>query len=430
MNELTNEVAPKAPWFEKPEYVLRDDRLAALRHRFEILNRRATKLGVEPVRLTVVSSELRQVFARDAIGELEPVEGVFVKWHTVRVEGPTPKLAGYTFVATLQATEAGNIIRAVPGADNLPELFRTVKPCCDHCRLERRRNETFIVRHDCGSYKQVGRQCIADFLGQGNPALIAATLELTLDANLSAASEDNDGEGSEGGGRQERYYGTDAVAAIAAQAVLQFGWCSKAKAELSNVRSTCSRVFGYLNPPPASRGNRYSNEPKLEKPTDEAKALAIAAREFVIAEYEGKADLSDFQHNLLTVAKLSVVEGNQFGLACYLVQHYRGEQGKRAEAAKWTASHVGTVGVRARKVALTLVWQTSFDTDFGRKTIFKFRNADGCQIVWKSSSGVELANGAEIVADFTVKAHGDYKGTLQTEVSRLKIVEEKACAAV
>jgi hypothetical protein len=437
-NTTTTETpAQQTSWYDKPEYTVREDRLAGLQHRIDIMNRRAAKLGITPIQIVPVSEELRKVYRPSltyaADGCMEEVPGVLAKWITIRIVGETPKLAGYEFVATLQRTEAGNIIRSVPGADNVPTMFRDSKPCCDHCKLQRNRVETFIVRHESGVYKQVGRQCIADFLGKGDPKLIAAQAEHIIEACLAAASEDdNDGEFMGRGSNRPRYYSTEAILALSAQAIIQFGWFSKRTAQEKNCTSTVSRVYEYVNPRP--QGKSYRKVEKLEKPTPEANALAQTARQYIIDTYSAKEEtLGDFEHNLLTIARLNEIEGDQFGLACYLVQHYRREVEKVEIARKSNnvnSKHIGQPKDRIRGLEVTFVWEHSFETQFGVKTMHKFNDAEGNVLLWSTTSGATVKDatgdralmiGDVVKVTFTIKEHGEYRSIKQTEITRLKV---------
>lgn len=82
------------------------------------------------------------------------------KFHEVEVDG-TVKANGWRFVATLEHSEKyGNIIRSAVNEDELavPEFYRTCKCTCDHCKTNRRRNETFVIyNEEDDDWKQVGR---------------------------------------------------------------------------------------------------------------------------------------------------------------------------------------------------------------------------------------------------------------------------------
>src|SRR3972149_3916096 len=83
------------------------------------------------------------------------------------------------------------ILRNVPG-ETLPESWRRADQKCDHCGLIRKRNETFVVRHEDGTLKQIGRQCIADFLGHKGPEGMLAAAEYLFSADGAACGAEDD----------------------------------------------------------------------------------------------------------------------------------------------------------------------------------------------------------------------------------------------
>src|SRR6188474_1381037 len=76
--------------------------------------------------------------------------------------GEFPRANGWTFVAKIEHTVAGNLISCAPG-ETLDESYRTAKAHCDHCNTQRGRTETFVIRSPEGELKQIGRNCLADF---------------------------------------------------------------------------------------------------------------------------------------------------------------------------------------------------------------------------------------------------------------------------
>jgi superfamily I DNA/RNA helicase len=51
------------------------------------------------------------------------------------------------------------------GEEAVPEKYLRDPENCEHCKKRRKRNKTFILKHEDGTYKQVGSDCIHEFLG-------------------------------------------------------------------------------------------------------------------------------------------------------------------------------------------------------------------------------------------------------------------------
>jgi superfamily I DNA/RNA helicase len=51
------------------------------------------------------------------------------------------------------------------GEEAIPEKYQRDPENCEHCNTRRRRNNTYILKHENGSLQQVGSKCIHEFLG-------------------------------------------------------------------------------------------------------------------------------------------------------------------------------------------------------------------------------------------------------------------------
>ena len=133
--------------------------LARLQAEVETMNRRAEKIGVKPLVLTVhsMTTETRR----------HQVTGVEyqVEWANVSLEGEAPVLNGWRLIARKTPVVTGeqgqekveNLIQTVP-SQSCPIDYRFSGMDCDHCHTERRRNDTFILRHEDGRHAQVWLQ--------------------------------------------------------------------------------------------------------------------------------------------------------------------------------------------------------------------------------------------------------------------------------
>jgi len=144
---------------ERPVYEIPAHNLPTLQSKLDEMNRRAAKLGCEPTVLKIVG-EFDVERKREGTGIKYSV-----KYLRVEVAGQTPKLNGWQLMAAIERQESGeNLVRCVPGK-TVPESYRNTDTHCDHCNTIRFRKEVFVLQHDDGRWAQVGRPCIADFLG-------------------------------------------------------------------------------------------------------------------------------------------------------------------------------------------------------------------------------------------------------------------------
>ena len=166
---------------ERPVYEIPAHNLPALQAKLDEMNRRAAKLGCEPTILNVVG-EFEVTRKREHTGIKYKVRMV-----KIVVVGQTPKLNGWQLMAAIERQESGeNLVRCVPGK-TVPESYRKTDTHCDHCKTVRYRKEVFVLNHDDGRWAQVGRSCIADFLGHVSVENICGRAALAAGAATGCA---------------------------------------------------------------------------------------------------------------------------------------------------------------------------------------------------------------------------------------------------
>jgi hypothetical protein len=388
-------------------YVIPDRNFGEFQFRIAKLAKRAARLGVGEI--TYSSEERSRTDAKTGRVYLS---------HAVTLTGAAPKLAGWTFVATLQhAGEAGNILRAVPGAE-VPESFRTAAPNCDHCKAARMRRETFLVKSDAGELKQVGRQCVADFLGHADPQKIASLCEIW--AEVGGLCEDAEGEDWRSGGRARERWDLLRFLTCTACAMRNYGWISRTKARESNdplVKATASHAFSIMSP-----SRDQANDPKFPRTNAEDAAEADRALAWFEAEILPKEAKSDYEHNLSVISRMPSIDPKAFGLAASLIMIHRRAVGAALELGKRAAvsQHFGEVGKRA-EFTLTVTMIREFESNFGVTKLHKFLDAQGNEAVWFASRE-KLRQGSTYVVKATVKAHNARDGVKQTVLTRCTVI--------
>lgn len=116
-------------------YKIPSQNLPALKAKFEKLGRRAKRLGLPVPTFTEIKTE--RVEKDDG--------GVYLLHHiTVNPGVAVVKVAGWQFVAVIQHTEEGNIVRKVTDVE-IPEKYRNTSNYCDHCKVKRERKDTYVL---------------------------------------------------------------------------------------------------------------------------------------------------------------------------------------------------------------------------------------------------------------------------------------------
>jgi hypothetical protein len=383
-------------------YTIPTQNLATVQEHVARLNRRAARLGKEPVVLTIGEPRAIEVYS-DRLQR--KVVRTFVD---VSVAGSPPKLNGWSFIAAVEVFDDLNLIRAVPG-EVIPQHYRTTGSQCEHCNTARRRKDVFVLRHEDGRLVQVGRQCIRDFLGHVSADEVAA--RATYLASLDELLRDAEGSESLTGERHEDLLH---FLTYTAAAIRNFGWVSKGQARDTGKLPTAEIVSIALRVDP---GHRDYIEVE-----DADRALAQAALDWAQA-IPGTTE-NDYLANVAAVARQGFIATRAFGIAASIISAYNREQSRKIEAKvrqeKGAAStFVGTVGTRSDFV-LTVVRVLELSGVYGVTFLHLFDDAEGNQFRWFASSE-RLDQGKTVVLKGTIKAHEDYKGIKTTVLTRCKV---------
>jgi len=413
-----------------PVFLIPNENLVVLQAKVAKLNKTAAKLDCEPITLAYEPAE-------DIIIEHGENKGEVIERTYVAVKGSTPKLAGWSFVATLEhdEDEQGNrdsIIRRIPTFEGEVDLsaYRNATPeNCDHCHTKRYRNDTYIVQHEDGTLKQVGSNCLKDFLGHGNPAAIARFCEHIA----SLFEEFGEGEEYEGfnGPSFERRIQTDFFMSHVACMIRENGWTSRGVARETGKLATADQAEGNIR---AERKQEKENGiPAWTSPEDQDIATAEKAIAWVrnLTEEEiTPTDRSDYLYNLYTVVKKDSIRYRQAGIAASAISaQARAEQRelqRKADAEGRLDEFIGEI--KERRIFKFRVERVfSYESDYGYDTYYKniLRDETGAALIWNGSYGLE--QGSTYQGKFTIKDHRESKYGKQTFINRphgLEIIEE------
>jgi hypothetical protein len=409
--------------------------LPILQERIAKLNKRAAKLNCAPITINVLGSKEVAIKDRSLSGfEVEDNIVGYRKVYELTVTGQAPKINGWEFIAVIQPVldesgkNMGNILRNVPGASvEVPVQYRTTGNNCDHCHTERRRNETFILHSDQGETKQVGRNCLRDFLGHTSPEVYASIAQMLLDAADFAGDSERDEFGSSR--HIDRYVGEE-ILALAACSIRLNGWRSNKTAREYGTQSTSMEVSAWL----FANSNERKKWLKPLRPSDEDKATAKEVTEWM-STLSQRSDLNDYLYNLSIIGQGATFTTKNFGLACSAIPTYLREMEQEINRRKrfqddQNSQFVGEVGQR-EKLTLTLVYTRDIEHEgygYGSPTVthmYKFKDEAGNVVTWFASNVYfnpqtqqDINVGDTIVVTATIKKHEEYKGVKQTIITR------------
>lgn len=388
--------------------------LADFEKKVTTLTNKATKYGY-PVP-TFTYSEPHVVTFTDDDGNKHLVEVVDV---TTPDETETVKVNGWEFTATIEHTDNGNIINNISGAD-LPVRFRTAPCQCEHCNTIRNRKDSYVVRNtETGEYKQVGKQCLKDFT-QGMTAdhVLFSVSVYDLFQSFSVGSSFR---------MLPEYHRVIDVLTYAAEAVRLWGYKSSSCETYDRpTKVTVDEALRIDN----GEQSKLLQHTKMMMERDnfngknpDSMNTAYKALEWLMSI---PAD-TEYLNNLTILCSKEAITVKHFGYVVSLIPTYfkamekeeerKAREARKAQAQK-TSQYVGTVGDKVEMTVKNFRLLTSFETMYGVSFIYGWEDEDGNQYTWKTSNSFDSAT----TIKGTIKAHTEYRGVKQTEMTRCKVM--------
>jgi hypothetical protein len=369
-------------------------------------------------------------FIFEVVGEeflTKSVDGVeeVHKFILVEVEG-TAKIDAWECIAVMEVTHEGNIIRRINTDVEVPEHFRTSDNICEHCNTKRDRNQLYIVHNvDTDEWKQVGGSCLKLYTDGLNMEYVVAFMDGITELEEVAGTV----------AHGKCYYSVRDVIGRAYEIISKTGYFS-AESTLPTKSLVSWLMFRSLE-----RAVEGINK-DLEcarftvsfAPKDFYKKETEVAVDNIINHYMNLEDDSEFVHNVKTMISSEYVSSKNFGFLSFLPEGYNRaiqkeiERVAREELRKNEKSeHFGEVGNRYKDVDIqSVTLLTYWENQFGNTYIYKIVTADNFVLTWKTGNGLYLYDNEKFSKiTFTVKAHSEYRGQNQTEITRAKVLVAK-----
>lgn len=406
--DLDTATEPETTWtFDIPEV-----NAESVRAKIGALQRRAIKLGIAVP--TITEGEPKDVERRTERGT-KYIER-YIPFTVTQVE--PIKFSGWTFAGTIEHgwDEDGkgmNLLRMAPSfTGETPKSYRTDAPTCDHCQTSRRRTETFVVHHEDGQLKRVGRQCLADYLGgkEGKDILSAARWF----RSLRTAFEDEMGSCGFGGGVW-RVGILDALI-WTATTVRTSGWLSRTAAREQG-RETATADIAWNN---VTRAVGLRRPTKGEEPLPEVaeQDRKDAAEALEWARNIDEDTDSDYLHNLRVICSRGSCSAKEVGLAASAVATYIRERDRaiamRIRMSK-PSNFMGEVGQRfggkgktgIPAIEANVVRRSHYEGMYGVTTIIVVQTDEGNELVSFNTGYVsdDIQVGKRVSVVGTIKAH-------------------------
>jgi len=354
--------------------------LEELRQRIESLDRRAARLGCEPIRL-------RDTGERDRNGNA-----------LVVLHGRAPALAGWSLAAIVECHAGKVSVRPVSDAGERLAAETLARGWCEHCGLRRRRTRTFVVVHlATGERRQVGSGCLRDFLGGQDPERACRQAErLALAREQLERAQQTSTTQSTGRGEVV----VESLAVHAAHVIRADGWVARARAHERGVVASADRA-------------RQSLERTPDAPGPDDRALAQAALRWARTLLASKPDATRFEREAVAVAGAEGALGRrEQGLVCALIAVYRQRRAR--------SRHLAQPGTRLETTVLVERVTPRRSRRYGTVYRCELIDANVNRLVWWQTGDSPLRAGQVIALVGRVERHTRFGDTPVTVVSHCR----------
>ncbi len=365
------------------KYTVTEAKYQILLKKVEELSKKAKKINVDAPKMTVISEFL---FDKDNVTTYKMVE--------FELYAPIVKYDGWSFIGVIQHEESVNILRLI-GNIEIPEKYKTDSPTCEHCNTNRYRKDTYVVKHDNGEYKRVGRSCLKDFTGHQNIEVLAKYFNMLLE--LEEFIERDSG----GNGEKEVYYIRPIrYMAYVIDSYKEYGWRS-ANLELPTYYGAFANYLANQ-----AVNEQYYNS--AEEVINWAKNISPENRN------------NNYFHNIWAISQKEALENRDLAIFASIYHTYNKEHNTNNYS---NSNFIGQIG--DKKVCnLKFVNRKSiFSMSFGNSFVYQFDN-NGDIVIWISKKDIDLTENTTYNIECKIKEHKVYNGIKQTYVKNCKILGE------
>lgn len=326
---------------------------------------------------------------------------------------------GWRYVATIEHKVGGNVIRRYDeSAPPIPDVYRTAAPHCDHCHTDRDRKDTYLVYNEENeTWAQLGRSCLREYTGGLSPDAVAAWVSL-WDELISCAAPIGSG--------YSEYYKTDEILRIASEIIRLHGYaptrCPEDVDPYTWV-STRERVSDRWRSERGLLSHALFGRDAWDRIYADNDRGYDAESVDLSGLYEWAEGLSgsEYSENVRVLCAQPYVEARDIGILCSVPHVFQRSQRKQKEN-KGGSRYIGEVGKRIEVSVKDGHCVASWETVYGTTYLYRWTTEDGGVVTWKTSKGLRESEITRLVG--TVKAHTEYRGTKQTELTRCKEVKQ------
>jgi hypothetical protein len=342
----------------------------------------------------------------------------FYKHEVVKIEvDGSYKILDWEFVASLEfvPSEGKNIVRKLDSSVTVPKEYIT-STTCDHCHTNHLRIHTVVIKNTkTGEYRQVGKSCLKDYIGQ-DISDYARYLSFfkTLEDYIDSSNRDFLP-------KDKPAFDTDEVILQTIAEVDKNGYVSQAQyyrsldeyGETSLVK-TSTKIYHIMN-----ESRNYYGEIEFPKYAI-TREIEDKYSDIIKFVYNQDLEEDDYLSNIRILLNQKYTDNKNLGLVSSVVGYYIRET-KKLEAKNSNTPKSNYVGAVGDKINITAIPEciASYDTDFGVTRVYRF-NVDNNVLIWKTGNCLDTDKVLNIKG--TIKEHTEFRGIKQTVLTRCRVL--------
>lgn len=383
----------------------------------EELRKTAARIQKKAVKhgCNVVFEEVDEFFKEEV---LEDGTNVTRKYIVVEAEGEA-KAEGWVFAGTIEHTQAGNILRSVSDEYKIPERYRNAKPYCEHCNTKRYRKDTYVVfNEETGEFKQVGKSCLQEYTNGLSIEMAACILRWLKSVEEHCYY---------GGSSYKPYWEVTEVSKYFVETMKKFGWASSSAGESS------TKNLG-MNLYDLEHGAKWLFKEEKRKYEELVAKVEFDANntsdEYIEAALEWARswdghEYNDYRENLKVIANMKYCEWKHLGYLASLFMAYDKEMEReikkmKRENERAKSQYVGEIKDRISCNISSFRELTWWENEWGMTFLYEFVTDEGNILIWKTSKWLDPEKDITSITG-TIKAHNEFRGIKQTELTRCKV---------
>jgi len=395
------------------QYLIPENNLPSLEKKLKRIENKCKKYGCE-FSYKIIGEEYREVKIDDHTGVIPFAPKITIKYIIIEAYGKAI-YNGWRFIASIEHTSNGNIIRQSDYEITVPEKYQTEPSYCDHCKTDRRRNDTYLVMNvETGEFKQVGKSCLKDFTNGLSASEVSDYYSYFR--TLEEAKEVGSGGGT-------RYFEKKLMAQYICECVNKYGFYKK-DADYPTSRRALDFYManqGMLRSKETAEIKYEMEKVNFDVNSDFVKNETENALNWILNNEETN---NQYINNLKVVCGLEYIEYNHMGiLASLFAAYYKAIQKEIEYKNKMEkdrlSEYVGTVNEKVTVNLQSFELLASWETQWGYTHLYKMTDTAGNVLIWKASKVINENQITTVTG--TIKEHTEYKNVKQTVLTRCRV---------